>query len=143
MSKVNTSKLRDLLSRHIGNAITEGVHECSKDTRFWLYCKGTDILAFDDLRRNELYIFDTPSFLRRYVLNNGWTYDLILDFDSGASCYYVQEYRDNQVTNSCMEFGKVTEEDAEELYHRIADTIARNTNHSEPNHGNYEVEYND
>lgn len=118
MPSVDTTILRTFLAEHIGEKISNQIYAFA-NTPHWLFLDSGNVVAMEDAHRNELYIFDTCKYLMKFVENNSWTYDVILDFDSASSVYYVEDKYNEDKVYSHMVVGNVSPDDAMEIYYRL------------------------
>ena len=87
MPKLDTSEARKILADNLGDYINEHINAFST-TPHWIYSDGKKILAFEDVDTNILYIFNTTGFLKKFMNDNSWTFDGIVDFESKSQVLY-------------------------------------------------------
>ncbi len=85
--KLDTSEARKILADNLGDFINEHIVTFST-TEHWVYLDGIDIVAFEDVSNNILYIFNTTGFLSKFINDNSWTFDGIVDFESKSQVLY-------------------------------------------------------
>ena len=117
MSYIDTSKIRELLSENIGEYISPHINELCT-TANWIYHDASQIVAYEDAESNTLYIFNTTSYLLKFMHDNSWTYDAIVDFESRSMVQYEYD-NDSQLKSTTYFVTELTQEDADILLMEI------------------------
>ena len=118
MPKIDTTEVKEFLMENLSEQVADNIYYYSV-TGCWIFVENNQPVAFEDADANYLYIFDTVEYLRKFVQDNSWTYDVIVDFESGSTCYYVEDQNDEHTITSHMEIGNLDQTDVEYFMHRL------------------------
>lgn len=111
--KIDTSVPRKILSENMGEFIAKHINEFA-DTAHWIYSDGKDIVAFEDADMNVLYVFNTTAYLSKFMNDNAWTYDGIVDFESRSQVLYNYD-ADGEFKSADYLVSELTQDDADKL----------------------------
>lgn len=117
MNEIDTSVARNLLRDNMGEPINKHINELGS-TAHWIYHYGKIIVAFEDADMNILYIFNTTAFLSKYMNDNAWTYDGIVDFESRSQVLYNYN-ADGELKSAEYLVSELTQDDADKLVEHI------------------------
>lgn len=122
VGNLNVEKVRDYLAKHLGDKVGSNDNIYFLDrTMHWVYVDDNNVVAFEDTDENTLYIFSTVEYLLKFVHNNAWTFDKIVDFESKSTVYYEVDQFTDEMLASHMVVGNVTQDDAEALYDLVVE----------------------
>lgn len=111
--KIDTSTVCKILSQNKGEYITKHINEFA-DTAHWIYSDGKDIVAFEDADMNILYVFNTTAYLSKFMNDNSWTFDGIVDFESRSQVLYSYGV-DGELKSTNYLVSELTQYDADKL----------------------------
>lgn len=113
MNKIDTSVPRKILSENMGEFVTKHINEFA-DTAHWIYSYGKDIVAFEDADMNILYVFNTTAYLSKFMNDNAWTFDGLLDFESCSQVLYSYS-KTGELKSTEYLVSELTQDDADRL----------------------------